>query len=624
MFRATISVFVMSVFARTQRVILRIILAIFGTAVVAMGVLVFVRLIVHFPKAEAASVIYYPNFCLGGWKYPQHASGPSAVTGDFDPDKFNPQNSAFLESSVASQLFCGYFSVKNAKNPPTKATISFNWLFTFPDTVAEKKDHDSYTGTSTDSSIISPATGFTAPTSTLPVVQQPQNPPSNQQVQQPVTQPSTQQNQVQNSASVGDAVSGGNNANDNNRTSDSTQNTSSSPAGSSSESTVPQSTNAGNTSNTGTVDTGSQNQAAQPEQSSAVAPTSTTDSAPAPTPAPSSEPSPATVQTPAPAPEPAPTPAPAPAPAPEPAPASDAPQSFNMRSVGSFVASLIAENAHAEEAVVQSPLNAESFKDFLEISYSFDGIRWTSIGRVSRQNWKNYKVDIPVSSWDEVKRLQIMVSVLPTIEDKPDIYLDSISMRAEYNRTVAELTADGLSAVTNAVDTLIGDGNGASNDFDIIPDAPKGPQPVEIRIRKLLFASVGKSISVMHDVFDNEGRVVGKAESKRVQVNPGNGGASMVVSGSCDKKYAVILTYRNKDDYLKRRSSYVVNRAQECVGGSFTFDLESLSTETRDGAQYLVVGEQGESGTWEVVSDVIPIMIEGTTTVRTIYKQSDR
>jgi hypothetical protein len=603
----------MSVYARIQRMVVRTLAVIAGTAVVALGILVLTRLIAHTTPAEAASVIYYPNFCLGGWKYPQHASGPAAVTGTFDPDKFNTQNSSYLESSVASQLFCGYFSVKNAKNPPTKAVISFNWLFAFKDGSAAKDPEDSFTSTSTDSVGISPATGFTPATTTATTTQLQQNPQNNSQTNPPSSNPPASNPQSNaaptnpNTAAVGDT------------------NTSSGSSGSSTTTEIP-------AIHDPNAPTAPASNTSTPDSTGGNSSTPASDSGTTPPPASSSgatPPSDATPPSPTPAPAPEPTPAPAPAPAPEaapaaaPAPSGDAPQTLNSKqSISSFIASLIAEKVHAEEVdtVVQSPLTGNSFKDFLEVSYSLDGIRWTAIGRVNKSNWKNYSVAIPVNSWDEVKRLQIMVSVLPTIDEKPDIYLDSMSMRAEYSQTVAELAAQGFNAVTNAVDSLIGDDNGPENAFDIIADAPKGPQQVEIRTKKLQFSSPSRTISVMHDKFDDEGRVIGKVPSKKINISSAEQSATMNVSGSCDKKYVVILTYRNENDYIRKPHASVVNRAVECVGKTFTFDFSALSPETRDGPQYLVVAEQGESGMWDVVSDVFPINIAATTTVQTVYQ----
>ena len=285
----------------------------------------------------------------------------------------------------------------------------------------------------------------------------------------------------------------------------------------------------------------------------------------------------------------------------------------------------------AEPDVIVSPLPpADSFKDFLEVSYSFDGIRWTAIGRVNRDNWKNFKVEVPVTSWDEVKRLQIMISVLPTIDEKPDIYLDNISMRAEYSQTLAELAAQGFAAVSNAVDALIGDGNDASNAVDFVPEEKKGPQPVDIVKKKLVFAANGTMVSRPRD---DSGRGAGDSNSNNSKKSKNNStgtrsftttsspdGSSLKVSGTCTQTYFVILTYRNQTDYFKKPGSFIANEAHECLGGQFTYDLASLSTDIRSGTQYLLIADEDEMGPWVPASDLYPITIQASTTVETIYQ----
>lgn len=590
----------MSVSAKIQRIIVRTVAVIAGTAVVLFAILVLVRMYANTTQAEAASIVYYPNFCLGGWKYPQHASGQPTITGPFDINNFTGQNSSYLESSVASQLFCGYFSVKNAKNPPTKAVITFNWALAFgQDSSASttSTESDSYTNIDSKLSPISPDTGFIiSPTSTNAttsgnpdVIPVSNIPPAN----------------VSTSAT-------------------------------SSTTEIPLIPNQG--SETPATNTSEQNSTpSNPESATQSAPEPT--STPTPVADPTSTPAPATVTTSAPDPTPTPTPTPAtapepsPAPAPAPTPTTDAPQSFNFhQGIGDLFATLIAEQVHAAETtetvvetVVESPLSANTFRDFLEVSYSLDGIRWTAIGRVNKDNWKNFSVEIPVTSWDEVKRLQIMVSVLPTIDEKPDIYLDSMSMRAEYKQTVAELASQGLAAVTNAVDVLIGDGNGAVDAYDILPEEKQAPKPIEIFKKKLLFSADGKAIVIPRGVSDaeineNNEKKLKKNISANIVTTPSSDGSSFKISGNCTEKYFVVLTYKNQTDYQKKTSSFIANSAHECVGGVFSYDLAELSPDLRGGAQYLLIGEQSETGPWVPISDLYPIVIQSTTTVERIYQ----
>lgn len=499
------------------------------------------RSFTYVTPVEATSIVYYPNFCLGGWKYPQHASGPSNISSNGDAQNtFNTSNSAFLESSVASQIFCGYFSVKDSKNPPIKATIKFNWLLDFKTDInknykidteidTDKKDNkDSYTNIDNQNSPISPETGFVFSTTTI----------------------DTSKNE-NNSVKTTESVSG---------TTETIPENNINPIGT----TTSVKADSEPIHSSDEVISGSPPaENIKPPEQSEILPEKPTN-----------------IEV-----------------IPEAPVLENSPQSFDSK-YKKIISLVLPETAYAAGVDDGGFGFNQDLKDFIEINYSFDGIRWTSIGRVNRDNWKDFSVDIPVTSWEEVKRLQIMISILPTIDEKPDIYLDSISMRTEYKQTIAELASQGLTFVSNAADALIGDGNGAVNAVDIVPEKVVQKPPIEIVKKKLSFSSTGSSLSIPH------------GKTYDIITKPSADGSSFVVSGKCFKKYFVILTYRGKTDYIDKTSSFIANEAHECLNGNFSYDLSSLSTDLQNGQQYLLVGEQGEKDQWSPVSDLYPISIK--------------
>ncbi|KND48272.1 MAG: hypothetical protein AB197_00665 [Parcubacteria bacterium C7867-002] len=505
------------------RFFIKIVTIVLGTTISVFALFTLLRVVTHSAHVEAASSIHYPQFCLGGWKNPQYASGPSLVTSDSSADAFSSDKSAYLESSVAAQIFCGYFSVKDAQNPPSKAIIHFDWSMDFKgESVDKPKEVESYT--SQEGYISVPAADLI-----IPVGSEEAN------TVEADTKPET----------VTDTQS-------------------------SDQPEVPSES---------TPDTAEIIPVVPAEDDSDVTPVSEESTAP----------SQDVVDTPPPA-------EPVPESPVEPAP--EDPQAFDTKdSFLKKIGALLVHYAHAQ--------TQEIMTDFLEISYSFDGIRWVAVGRVNKDNWKDFQVEIPVTSWDEAKRLQIMVSVLPTVDEKPDIYMDGMSMRVHYDRTVLELTAQSLSAVTYAVDSLIGI---SDEDVEMIPEVSLSLQPVVIKKKKLAFSLTGnpEPVSVAQGYAGIE--VVENEDNK-----------SLTLKGSCSRKYFVILTYRNVTDYMDNISSSLINRAYECVGGSFVYNMSSLPAETtRDGSQYLLVAEQDEVGAWEPISDVYPISIEAAITTETV------
>lgn len=292
----------------------------------------------------------------------------------------------------------------------------------------------------------------------------------------------------------------------------------------------------------------------------------------------------------------------------------------------------IVERAHAQEiSTTTDVVESFSMTDFLDVSYSTDGIRWTSVGKVSKNNWKNFSVEIPVHSWAELKRLQVMVSTLPTIDEKPDIYLDSMSVHVDYKQTLSEIASNSLASVTTAVDSLLGNQSGDEN-FD--PFAVKEDAPAEVKIvvphvpathteRKLLFSSRGEhtATQVVLPWYDDELKAKMKkqsSQSKDLTIQTTADESSFVVSGTCDHAYYVVLMFRNPKDYINKPNSFVSNSAFPCTNKSFTYDHKVISPEIPEGTYYMLVAGEDETGPWMPMSSIVPITINATTTTVTV------
>ncbi len=529
---------------RLQHKAFRLVATAIGLVTACFLLFIVIHIYTKAVPAEAASSTYYPSFCLGGWQSPQHASGPASVGADAQPSDFTIQNSAFLESTVGSQIFCGYFNAKAVKNAPKKAVITFDWSMAFGDAATTSaNDPDSY---STDGQhLVAPATGFNIPNS--------QAPTTTQYIQLPTNQ---------NQAAASDALS--------------TSAASSTPA----QATATTTTDSAQTPAPG----------AQPATSTLPAPVPQPEGTTVIS-NPDAEIAPAQQQT-------APTPS-----ADQGTSTSTGPQSRAViKAVQDALLSYLASTANAAEV----PAPTFTSGDFLDVSYSFDGIRWTSIGKVNRSNWKGYSVEIPVRSWDDVKHMQVMVSALPTIDEKPDIYLDSIALNVQYSQTVGEIASDGLSAVTDAVDALLADSPDAdATDAPAVAPAPRVHPKSAIIEKKLLFSAKGSATRIHADTAKGDVRVQG-------------GNSSMTVSGNCTDAYFVIIVYKNQSDFMDKRNSFIVNQAHECPGKTFRFDLADLAQDIPTGTYYMLTASEGTTGSWTPISDIFPISITSSTTVTMI------
>lgn len=93
-------------------------------------------------------------------------------------------------------------------------------------------------------------------------------------------------------------------------------------------------------------------------------------------------------------------------------------------------------------------------------------------------------------------------------------------------------------------------------------------------------------------------------------VEADNTEGTLDISGQCTDKYFVILLYKNPEDYDTSPSSYIYNKAFDCVAGKYTYSLDQLPESLGDGLYYLLIGGQGDTGSWYPTSALVPINIK--------------
>lgn len=344
------------------------------------------------------------------------------------------------------------------------------------------------------------------------------------------------------------------------------------------------------------------------------------------TPATSTEPdastSPATPEMPV-VPESSPVPPPPPATPADAAPATTTSMiGHALRVAGMWVAS------HTSVAHAQETTNAVSLSDWFEVSYSLDGVRWRSLGKVNAQNWKHFTVHIPLASWDDLQNVQIMVAALPSLSERPPVYLDAMELRVQTNASLSETATAAVAAandvVSSAADAVSSLGSSIASLFSststeqqsatlAAPVAPATPLPKATR-RVLQFTISGASLPTQSHVpwqeSDSHDAIASSTNTIMPSVTRSDDGRSFIVSGSCSKDFATIITYRNESDYRDNPRDSIANVATPCDSGHYTFNLGSLPDSTQGGTYYLLVGEQSATGTWTPSSALLPITIQ--------------
>jgi hypothetical protein len=124
------------------------------------------------------------------------------------------------------------------------------------------------------------------------------------------------------------------------------------------------------------------------------------------------------------------------------------------------------------------------------------------------------------------------------------------------------------------------------------------------------FAITGTTIPTKLQIKDTDGKVV-QEQSVLATLTPtvDNTTGEVTVSGLCTNVYYVVLLFKNKTDYADDPSSYLVNRAYPCVNGSYSYAISDLPYNLDNGNYYLMVGQEGKTGTWSPITGLSEITI---------------
>lgn len=101
-----------------------------------------------------------------------------------------------------------------------------------------------------------------------------------------------------------------------------------------------------------------------------------------------------------------------------------------------------------------------------------------------------------------------------------------------------------------------------------------------------------------------------KKVSKVPNLTEDNVNGSLDISGDCSDLYYVVLLYERQEDYDKNPSSYIFNKAFDCKNGRYNYRLEQLPDSLKDGKYFLLVGGQGDVGSWKPITALIPVTIK--------------
>ena len=264
---------------------------------------------------------------------------------------------------------------------------------------------------------------------------------------------------------------------------------------------------------------------------------------------------------------------------------------------------------------------------FLDVSYSLDGTDWQDVGQVTATDWQNFSVTIPVSSWDDINKLQIKLE--PALSaDTPTIYLDGMWLEVDYGQSLVGILQDGANAALSAIGALGDAVNNALN--SVLPPSTTPVQPQNLSNQSQ--APIVPPPPTHRHTFQVKNLVSFNARSPQWlppgsvksydDSLPASGTAEPTVTlqdkntihitGTCPSYYYTILLFRNQTDYETDPAAAVFNEAIPCTNGNFdqTFSDTDFPANLAPGTYYLMVASQGQTGTWIPYQIFYPILID--------------
>lgn len=119
---------------------------------------------------------------------------------------------------------------------------------------------------------------------------------------------------------------------------------------------------------------------------------------------------------------------------------------------------------------------------------------------------------------------------------------------------------------------------------------------------------------IRHESHDRSNNLVITETEQTVSVPPtitaDNSEGVMDISGVCASTYYVVLIYKQEADYDRDRSSYVINKAYPCEGGTFSYKVRDLPLTLKNGTYYVLIGEQGDTGPWSPITALTQVEIQ--------------
>lgn len=275
-----------------------------------------------------------------------------------------------------------------------------------------------------------------------------------------------------------------------------------------------------------------------------------------------------------------------------------------------------------EAPKVTASLVFNGLEHFLDVQYSLDGgANWKSVD--------NANLDLPLTNFDDIPKTQIRIVSLREGKDLPRVYLRAMYLEARYvpeanaeisNATSSVISTDASSTSldTIATDTGLGQGeptlldaltNVATEAAQAVTDAIAGnTQPDTPQIDSgAVVSTVEAPPPAPELVFEQEGgtrdtsflatlsKAVASPQNNAITISPDQ--LTLQIQGKCDFQYMTVMIFADEFDLEKDPARAVVNKANSCLGGQYSFKLDSkaLPAGLSDGSYSVILAEQEDN-----------------------------
>lgn len=141
----------------------------------------------------------------------------------------------------------------------------------------------------------------------------------------------------------------------------------------------------------------------------------------------------------------------------------------------------------------------------LKVAYTLNGVDWKPLGFITWNTWKDASFSIPLSeasTWGDIAKIQISIESVPSIDEPPIIYVDSVYIEVGYDEINESDNHPVIKIIDRSLNPISGETNFTTNDaviFDVVE-----PNFTNEEITRLIQEGKVEVLPEKQNIFENE------------------------------------------------------------------------------------------------------------------------